>query len=310
MQDVLAGLILFFGETLIGGEQAQRHLLEPTQPDQHLVIRAVDPFLRQDRTEDAVQHVVKFLLQLEQLDQLAVASGVEQRLGLVRRHRREGCEQRTLAVHAAVREVVLPEEVLQLRGMGHHAGRPFHAAARVLGGDQVGHGVDQPAIVRARQHALGARQVVVEELRIGESAADIAEEGHHFAIVERAPGGHGDLKRAEADCMRVRDPLDDVGRGEADHADHGVDILAARLFAEDLNDPLVARRIHRVAFARRAKHVEVVEVLEYAAYLAAKHLLQQPLVVIPRNLAGNQNCLWIAGHRVLSFEWVDELPSM
>ena len=26
---------------------------------------------------------------------------------------------------------------------------------------------------------------------------------------------------------------------------------------------------------------------------------EQPLVVIPRNLAGNQNCLWIAGHRVL-----------
>ena len=100
----------------------------------------------------------------------------------------------------------------------------------------------------------------------------------------------------------VRDPLDDVGGGEADHADHGVDVIPARLFVEDTYDALEACRVHRVAFARGAEHIKVVEVLEHAAHLAAKDIFQQLLVVIPRDLTGNQDCLWIPSHRVLSFE--------
>jgi hypothetical protein len=87
-----------------------------------------------------------------------------------------------------VGKVIFAEEMLQFGSFFHQTGGSAHTATRILGGNHVGYGFDQPAIVCRFNDTLGAWQVVVEELCIGKGATDVCEKGHQFRVIERTPG--------------------------------------------------------------------------------------------------------------------------
>ena len=74
-------------------------------------------------------------------------------------------------------EIPLAHEVLQFTRCSNQVFTRIKAAARRLRRDQVWDDLDDARVVRTTKHALGARQVVIEEGRVGEGAADVAEEG-------------------------------------------------------------------------------------------------------------------------------------
>src|SRR5207253_2690081 len=72
-------------------------------------------------------------------------------------------------------EIPLAHEVLQFTRCSNQVFTRIKAAARRLRRDQVWDDLDDARVVRTTKHALGARQVVIEEGRVGEDAYDTLE---------------------------------------------------------------------------------------------------------------------------------------
>ena len=133
------------------------------------------------------------------------------------------------------------------------------AAARRLRRDQVWDDLDDARVVRTTKHALGARQVVIEEGRVGEGAADVAEEAQQLVVVQRAPGRQGDLESAKPRIVGDSQTLDDRRRRESNHADHGADAGLGGRLPEDAYDTLEARGVDGISFATCPEDVDVAE---------------------------------------------------
>ncbi len=89
MQYLFGVLILLLGETLIGRQQPQRHLIKSAQSNQQFVIGTIDATFLQQRPQDILTHQVNFLLMLEEQAQVCLATGLKKRLRLMRTHRTE-----------------------------------------------------------------------------------------------------------------------------------------------------------------------------------------------------------------------------
>ena len=137
--------------------------------------------------------------------------------------------------------------------VAHSAG----AADVNLVATRFGDGVLQPLVVLGHQHPLGARQVVVEEARVGEAAANVGEIGHVLVVGQLPPGRQRDLECAEPDVVGRADLLHHLGRRHADDAYHGAHAFTGRLLPEDACNLPELGQGHRIPFARGAKDIKI-----------------------------------------------------
>ena len=187
----------------------------------------------------------------------------------------------------------------QLRGIAQQLVCHARAAGRDLGRDEVRDARHQSPIVGARQDAAGPAQVVVQEPRLGERAADVVEEAVDLAVREPAPGRQRDLEGTRAKVVGDADALQDGGHGQADDAHHRRGAAASRLVQERRRDGAEARGVHRVTLARRAEHVLLGEAgRDQAPDLLPEQFLDERVPVIPWHRARDEDALGMPKVRV------------
>ena len=137
----------------------------------------------------------------------------------------------------------------------------------------------------------------MHEVAVGERAADVHEVAQDLLIGHGGPAGQRDLEIAEAEVIGDLEALDDVPGREADHADHGHGRTAEELVTKDLYDAPEAGGIDGVPLAGGPEDVDPPEpIFECEAKLTSKHVLHQPLLLIPWANGGDHDGRGIAGH--------------
>src|SRR5262249_20087261 len=145
------------------------------------------------------------------------------------------------------------------------------------------------------EDTLGPRQIVMQEPRLGEGAADVTKKAHHLAIVDSSPRRQRDLEHTESEIVSESQPLAHRGGGKSDRADLRKHAFAGGLFAENRDDTFEPRAIDGVSLARGAEYVEIAEAAaESHPNLLAEQVLHQLFVLVPRNLATDKNGLVVA----------------
>src|SRR3990172_4903039 len=110
--------------------------------------------------------------------------------------------------------------------------------------------------------ALRSGVVIMQELTVGKSPADVLKERQDLIVVQRVPRGKGDLEFADAFIVRVAEALDDIRCRQPDSAYLGEDVVRSGLLREDVHDLPESPRIHGVSLSTSAEDVQVVEMLQ------------------------------------------------
>ena len=154
----------------------------------------------------------------------------------------------------------------------------------------------EASVFFARHHSLGSRQVVVHELAVGKTAADMLEEAEQLLLAERRPTGERDLKLPHAEIASALDAFNDRAERQIDDTDHRLSVSPPHFVGKGRDDFVELAICHGITFSRRAKDIELLRPMQGVLHIAAKDAFGEVTVFIPRNAAGTHDA---TGKRLL-----------
>ena len=150
----------------------------------------------------------------------------------------------------------------------------------------------EASIFFPRHHALGSRQVVVHELAVGKTAADMTEETEQLLFAERRPAGQRDLKPLHTEVTSSLDAFRDRSEGKIDDANHRLGISPPHFVGKSRDDFFVLTIRDRVAFSCGAKDIEELCPVQSVLYVETKDAFGEATVLIPRDTTGAHDSSW------------------
>ena len=152
----------------------------------------------------------------------------------------------------------------------------------------------EASIFFPRHHALGSRQVVVHELAVGKTAADMTEETKQLLFAECRPTGKGDLKPLHTEVTSSLDAFQDRAEGQIDDPNHRLGVTPPHFVGKGSHDFLVLAIRDSVAFSCGAKDVEELCPVQSVLYAETKNAFGEATVLVPRDTTGTHDSGWNA----------------
>ena len=261
------------------------------------IVRAIDE-ARAGGIEQGVQHAAEFTIELSEAGGVARRASLQVLVGARRIAGGDRGQQRAFAERRAEVVTLLGKEVAQHRGVAHQAGDHEGIATAIFGADQIGMALGQFCIFKRPDETTGAHQIVVDEVCLGEAAAELGEDLLHLRIGGRGPVGQRERERRDAVGEAELGALDHGGERQAHQADDRRRAAGfAHCFGEDQRDAAKHRVSDSIAFARRAEDVEVGQAaVHQIGDGAAEHGLVERAVLGPGQADSAENGARKAAH--------------
>ena len=194
-------------------------------------------------------------------------------------------QEAALADLAGIDVTGFAHEMLHIGRQPKQTFEPEHRIGAVLGRHEIRVFGGQFGVLFGRDEPLGSHQVVVQELTIAKSAADLAEEHADLGIGEFPPTRQRDLKPANAQRAAEIDPLDHRRQRQADDADHRLGAPGTHRLVKDPGNLLELAVADGIPLARRAEDVQVRRQLQHAPHLIDEQRLDEFAPLVPGNHA-------------------------